>query len=84
MKLNVNLKTTVLGKNKKAYEYNGRNGVSYKAVCMVNDNGNTVTDKISVTEEVFHSLEDMKPYDLYGYVDSKYKKILIERAVLMK
>ena len=32
MKLNVNLKTTVLGKNKKAYEYNGRNGVSYKAV----------------------------------------------------
>ena len=66
MKLNVNLKTTVLGKNKKAYEYNGRNGVSYKAVCMVNDNGNTVTDEISVTEEVFHSLEDMKPYDLYG------------------
>ena len=51
---------------------------------MVNDNGNTVTDEISVTEEVFHSLEDMKPYDLYGYVDSKYKKILIERAVLMK
>lgn len=84
MRLNVNLKTTVLGKNKKAYEYNGRNGISFKAVCMIHDNGNTITDEIPVTEEVFNSLEDMKTYELSGFVDSKYKKIVIERAVPVK
>ena len=84
MRLNVNLKTTVLGKNKKSYEFKGKQGISYKAVCMINDNGNTVTDEIPVTEEVFNSLEDMKTYELSGFVDSKYKKIVIERAVPVK
>lgn len=71
----------VIDKSKKPWEMNGRNGISYHAICHKKVGDETQVEKIRVTEDVYNQIEAMTKYDFEGIIDVKNGRLTFDKIV---
>lgn len=71
----------VIDKSKKPWEMNGRNGISFHAVCHKKVEDETQVEKIRVTEDVYNQLQEMTKYNFEGIVDVKNGRLTFDRII---
>lgn len=71
----------VIDKSKKPWEMNGRNGISYHAVCHKKVDDETQVEKIRVTEDVYNQIQEMTKYDFEGIIDVKNGRLTFDKIV---
>lgn len=70
----------VIDKSKKPWSMDGRNGISYKAICHNKIEDEVQVDEIRITEDVYNAIEPMTRYTFDGIVDSKNGRLMFTEA----
>lgn len=84
MKLRLTSEVTVIEKSKSDYEYEGKKGVTYSAICMQKDGDSAGVDTINVTEDVYNKLSPMTSYRMAGSYDTKYRRFQFDGCQQLK
>lgn len=71
----------VIEKSKKAWEMNGRSGITYKAICMKKVDDETQVEEIRCTEETYGKIHPFTSYILLGDLDVKNGRFMISGIV---
>ena len=71
----------IIEKSKKAWEMNGRSGISYKAICMIKVDDETQVEEIRCTEETYGKIQPFTSYILLGDLDVKNGRFMISGIV---
>ena len=71
----------IIEKSKKAWEMNGRSGISYKAICMKKVDDETQVEEIRCTEETYGRIQPFTSYILLGDLDVKNGRFMISGII---
>lgn len=66
----------VIDKSKKPWSMDGRNGITYKAICHKKIDDEVQVEEVRITEEVYNFIEPMTRYTFDGTVDVKNSRLL--------
>lgn len=71
----------IIEKSKKAWEMNGRSGITYKAICMKKIDDETQVEEIRCTEDTYSKIQPLTTYILSGDLDVKNGRFIISGVV---
>jgi hypothetical protein len=71
----------IIEKSKKAWEMNGRSGISYKAICMKKVDDETQVEEIRCTEKTYGRIQPFTSYILLGDLDVKNGRFMISGII---